>query len=495
GIRIEAGTIATISLTGWEKYLKPLTIPLVVAIKVKRFSARVLIKAKPLWESSRLWFGLFKEDPAPRLELDVEPIISNKLIKLQLVNDIVEKRVKAALEEFLVLPKMDDIGFWFDPRGGLFWDSDEESEFSDYGDRTEEAMSDTEGREGESIAESCPEPEFKDCGVQTTEGDALHCSDSDNGQAGNDHGQNHEDVNETNGLAYPETETTTDSASCTNLIGASIEVESEGGRSPPQFESIASCKDNASGSWMEGTLTATEDTSPSLGEAASLPPTTPTAAQSIFEFLGETAEFAGKKSREYGLDEFARRSWSSATGAQGSITGQLSGQAMAYLGYGSVRSVRDDDSGSRRDSEGSPSVGAIGGFGDSGRASTIGDDAALGRPSTSLGFTRSPDSTALDTAADDNGGVGGGDGGPRPRRASMIASSRLGSLPSPGADEPFFGDAYRRPPRPPSSRHSASLASVTSGLPRRSVRNRHGEMASEDSGRRNPSTVFSLMVG
>ncbi|KAI9333518.1 putative integral membrane protein conserved region-domain-containing protein, partial [Zopfochytrium polystomum] len=128
GFRIEAATIATVSVTAWEKYIKPITLPLVVAIKVKKFSARVLIKAKPLWESSRLWVGLHRDDPPLQIELEVEPIISNKMLKLHIVNQIVERRIRAALDEFLVLPNMDDIGFWFDRRGGLFWDSDDESE-------------------------------------------------------------------------------------------------------------------------------------------------------------------------------------------------------------------------------------------------------------------------------------------------------------------------------------------------------------------------------
>jgi hypothetical protein len=127
-VRIEAATVATISVTAWEPYLKPLEIPLVVAIKIKRFSARVLIKIKSFWETSRVWVGFYR-DPEMKLEVEVEPIISNKLIKLQLVDQIIQNRIKEALEEFVVLPNMDDISFWASGgKGGIFWDTDSESE-------------------------------------------------------------------------------------------------------------------------------------------------------------------------------------------------------------------------------------------------------------------------------------------------------------------------------------------------------------------------------
>ncbi|KAI8850467.1 putative integral membrane protein conserved region-domain-containing protein [Chytridium lagenaria] len=119
GVMVEAATLATISVSAFEPYVKPLQIPLVVSIKVKRFSARVLIKIKPNVETSRVWVGFYRE-PGLKLELDVEPIIWNKLIRLQVVNQIIERRIKEALEELVVLPNMDDFGFWpSDGKGGF----------------------------------------------------------------------------------------------------------------------------------------------------------------------------------------------------------------------------------------------------------------------------------------------------------------------------------------------------------------------------------------
>ncbi|ORY36810.1 hypothetical protein BCR33DRAFT_742489 [Rhizoclosmatium globosum] len=71
------------------------------------------LKIKPFHESSRVWVGLH---PNLDIGIQVDPVISNRLITLNMVNQVIEKRVKDALNEFIVLPNMDDFGFW--PGGG-----------------------------------------------------------------------------------------------------------------------------------------------------------------------------------------------------------------------------------------------------------------------------------------------------------------------------------------------------------------------------------------
>ena len=73
GVSVEAATNATISVPAWDAYMKPLTVPIVVSIKMNRFSARVLLKIKPFWESNRLWFGFYHK-PEMKLELQVIPV-------------------------------------------------------------------------------------------------------------------------------------------------------------------------------------------------------------------------------------------------------------------------------------------------------------------------------------------------------------------------------------------------------------------------------------
>ncbi|KAI8897911.1 putative integral membrane protein conserved region-domain-containing protein [Globomyces pollinis-pini] len=111
GVRLEASSCVTLSVPAWDAYMKPIIVPIVVAVKIKTFSARLLLKIKPFWESNRIWFGFYRQ-PELKLELEVEPIISNKLIKIQMVNQVIEQRIKKALEAYVMLPNMDDLSFW-----------------------------------------------------------------------------------------------------------------------------------------------------------------------------------------------------------------------------------------------------------------------------------------------------------------------------------------------------------------------------------------------
>ncbi|KAJ3273905.1 hypothetical protein HDV01_003736 [Terramyces sp. JEL0728] len=128
GVRVEAATQASLSVPAWDAYMKPITVPIVVAVKINKFSARVLFKIKPFWESNRIWFGFYRQ-PELKLELEVEPIISNKLIKIQMVNQVIERRIKQSLEAYVMLPNMDDLSFWdFEDLNGSPFKSDELSE-------------------------------------------------------------------------------------------------------------------------------------------------------------------------------------------------------------------------------------------------------------------------------------------------------------------------------------------------------------------------------
>ncbi|KAJ3171098.1 hypothetical protein HDU88_008132 [Geranomyces variabilis] len=144
GVRIEAATLATISINKLD--LKPLQVPIVVGVQIIRFSARLLIKIKGTYETNRMWFGI-QRDPAVKLEMKVEPLVGHKLISMGLVNQVIERRIKEVLEEFFVVPNLEDLGFW--PSGGLggmFWedhatsdhrhDSDENDESDDSEDES-----------------------------------------------------------------------------------------------------------------------------------------------------------------------------------------------------------------------------------------------------------------------------------------------------------------------------------------------------------------------
>ncbi|KAJ3184490.1 hypothetical protein HDU87_003888 [Geranomyces variabilis] len=137
GVRIEAATLATISINKLD--LKPLQVPIVVGVQIIRFSARLLIKIKGTYETNRMWFGI-QRDPAVKLEMKVEPLVGHKLISMGLVNQVIERRIKEVLEEFFVVPNLEDLGFW--PSGGLggmFWEDHATSDHRHDSDENDES--------------------------------------------------------------------------------------------------------------------------------------------------------------------------------------------------------------------------------------------------------------------------------------------------------------------------------------------------------------------
>lgn len=48
--------------------MRPINVPIVVRVSITAFSARVLLKVKPLWETNRIWFGFYRH---PELKLEM----------------------------------------------------------------------------------------------------------------------------------------------------------------------------------------------------------------------------------------------------------------------------------------------------------------------------------------------------------------------------------------------------------------------------------------
>ncbi|KAI8845867.1 hypothetical protein BJ741DRAFT_586001 [Chytriomyces cf. hyalinus JEL632] len=147
GLRVEAATLASISVTALGAFLtKPFEIPITLAVRINRIKATLRLRMKPFHETSRLWVGLH---PGLDLSVQVEPGVLNQLLTLQMINSVVEARIKRALEEFIVLPQMDDFGFY--PSGGMggfYWDGHEKdvyagtSNFGNEGDESHDEFCD-----------------------------------------------------------------------------------------------------------------------------------------------------------------------------------------------------------------------------------------------------------------------------------------------------------------------------------------------------------------
>lgn len=84
--------------------MKPIIIPLLLSILVRRICGRVLfrIKSPP---TDRIWIGFYG---LPSMDLKIDPIVSTKNISLAMVHSIIQRRIEDILFEYMVLPNMDD---------------------------------------------------------------------------------------------------------------------------------------------------------------------------------------------------------------------------------------------------------------------------------------------------------------------------------------------------------------------------------------------------
>ena len=75
-----------------------------LTIRVMRVKGRVQLRVKgPL--SDRIWYGFERK---PQLELDIEPALSTRPIKWQMVKSLIEAQIQEAINDLLVLPNMAD---------------------------------------------------------------------------------------------------------------------------------------------------------------------------------------------------------------------------------------------------------------------------------------------------------------------------------------------------------------------------------------------------
>ncbi len=101
GFRLQISTDVRWTIPG----LRTVVVPVTMAIHVKRFSGRALlrIKAPP---TDRLWVGFYAP---PLIEIDVEPIISSKAISWSVIKRAIMRLLHDNVAEFALLPNMDDM--------------------------------------------------------------------------------------------------------------------------------------------------------------------------------------------------------------------------------------------------------------------------------------------------------------------------------------------------------------------------------------------------
>ncbi|KAJ8660835.1 hypothetical protein O0I10_003478 [Lichtheimia ornata] len=115
GLCVEIGT--GLIWPGYSSRMKP--IRLLLSVTLKRFSGKFQfkIKAPP---TNRYWIGFYEQ---PEMDLDIKPLVSDKQIKLNVVTNAIETKIREVIAETLVLPNMDDFVFCNSGgKGGIFGD-------------------------------------------------------------------------------------------------------------------------------------------------------------------------------------------------------------------------------------------------------------------------------------------------------------------------------------------------------------------------------------
>lgn len=101
----------------YSSLMKPIRVPLVLSVTLKKMSGKFLLKVKPP-PTNRYWIGFYK---VPDMEWAITPIVSDKQIRLSMVTNAIQAKIREFMVENIVLPNMDD--FPFCPshgKGGIF---------------------------------------------------------------------------------------------------------------------------------------------------------------------------------------------------------------------------------------------------------------------------------------------------------------------------------------------------------------------------------------
>lgn len=115
--RLEVAAIARIDL---GTRFKAREVSLLLAAVLKRIEGHILVRIKPP-PSNRLWISF---ETMPKIELNIEPIVSSRQITYTVILRQIENRIKEVIAESLVLPNWDDSPFYTSDnnlwRGGIW---------------------------------------------------------------------------------------------------------------------------------------------------------------------------------------------------------------------------------------------------------------------------------------------------------------------------------------------------------------------------------------
>jgi hypothetical protein len=96
----------------YSSRLKPIRMNLILAVTLKKLTGRIMFKLKAP-PTNRYWLAFFE---MPEMEWKITPVVADKLIKLNIITNAIESRIREVMAETFVLPNMDDTSFC--PSGG-----------------------------------------------------------------------------------------------------------------------------------------------------------------------------------------------------------------------------------------------------------------------------------------------------------------------------------------------------------------------------------------
>lgn len=82
-------------------------VDIVLAVVLKKLEGHLLVRFKPP-PSNRIWMSF---ETTPKMEMDIQPIVSSKQITYSLILRTIESKIREAVAESIVLPFWDDVPF------------------------------------------------------------------------------------------------------------------------------------------------------------------------------------------------------------------------------------------------------------------------------------------------------------------------------------------------------------------------------------------------
>lgn len=97
-------------------------VTIALAITLEHLEGKMLFRIKPP-PSDRIWYTF---ESTPKMSLRIEPVVSTRQIKISMVTNAIENKIRESIKESLVFPNFEDIAFFNTRdeiyRGGI-WDS------------------------------------------------------------------------------------------------------------------------------------------------------------------------------------------------------------------------------------------------------------------------------------------------------------------------------------------------------------------------------------